>query len=168
MQSRVASAGQQQVLARMGARVRPRPLPEELQALSRVMSRMISIRHGRAGEYLACYLLEAYADLEASGNLKIFTARDGSALVGYFVVFVRNHIHYKDHLFAHNDILFLSEPYRKGFTGIKLIKFAEECLKVDGVSVLTINTKTHKPFDGVLQRLGFNHVENIYSKLLRS
>lgn len=111
---------------------------------------------------------EAYADLEASGNLKIFTARDGSALVGYFVVFVRNHIHYKDHLFAHNDILFLSEPYRKGFTGIKLIKFAEECLKADGVSVLTINTKTHKPFDGVLQRLGFNHVENIYSKLLRS
>lgn len=111
---------------------------------------------------------EAYADLEASGNLKIFTARDGSTLVGYFVVFVRNHIHYKDHLFAHNDILFLSEPYRKGFTGIKLIKFAEECLKADGVSVLTINTKTHKPFDGVLQRLGFNHVENIYSKLLRS
>lgn len=111
---------------------------------------------------------EAYADLEASGNLKIFTARDGSALIGYFVVFVRNHIHYKDHLFAHNDILFLSEPYRKGFTGIKLIKFAEECLKADGVSVLTINTKTHKPFDGVLQRLGFNHVENIYSKLLRS
>lgn len=111
---------------------------------------------------------EAYADLEASGNLKIFTARDGSALVGYFVVFVRNHIHYKDHLFAHNDILFLSEPYRKGFTGIKLIKFAEECLKADGVSVLTVNTKTHKPFDGVLQRLGFNHVENIYSKLLRS
>ena len=111
---------------------------------------------------------EAYADLEASGNLKIFTARDGNALVGYFVVFVRNHIHYKDHLFAHNDILFLSEPYRKGFTGIKLIKFAEECLKADGVSVLTVNTKIHKPFDGVLQRLGFNHVENIYSKLLRS
>ena len=111
---------------------------------------------------------EAYADLEASGNLKIFTARDDGALIGYFVVFVRKHIHYKDHLFAHNDILFLSEPYRKGYTGIKLIKFAEECLKADGVSVLTINTKTHRPFDGVLQRLGFNHVENIYSKFLRS
>jgi GNAT superfamily N-acetyltransferase len=111
---------------------------------------------------------EAYADLEASGNLKIFTARNDGALVGYFVVFVRKHIHYKDHLFAHNDILFLSEPYRKGYTGIKLIKFAEECLKADGVSVLTINTKTHRPFDGVLQRLGFNHVENIYSKFLRS
>jgi len=30
------------------------------------MTRTISIRHGRAGEYLACYLLEAYAGLEAS------------------------------------------------------------------------------------------------------
>ena len=30
------------------------------------MARTISIRHGRAGEYLACYLLEAYAGLEAS------------------------------------------------------------------------------------------------------
>lgn len=30
------------------------------------MARTINIRHGRAGEYLACYLLEAYAGLEAS------------------------------------------------------------------------------------------------------
>jgi len=30
------------------------------------MARTISIRHGRAGEYLACYLLEAFAGLEAS------------------------------------------------------------------------------------------------------
>ena len=30
------------------------------------MARTISIRHGRAGEYLACYLLEAYAGLQAS------------------------------------------------------------------------------------------------------
>ena len=30
------------------------------------MARSINIRHGRAGEYLACYLLEAYAGLEAS------------------------------------------------------------------------------------------------------
>ncbi len=111
---------------------------------------------------------EAYADLEASGHLKVFTARDDGKLIGYFLVFVRKHIHYKDHLFAHNDVLFLSEPYRKSYIGSNLIQFVEECLKADGVSVLTINTKTHRPFDGVLQRLGFNHVENVYSKLLRS
>lgn len=109
---------------------------------------------------------EAYADLEDSGILKIFTARDDDKLVGYFVTFVRSHIHYKDHLFAYNDILFLDEEYRKGFTGAKLIKFAEKCLKEDGVSVVTINTKRHKPLDVLLSWLGYKHIENIYSKVL--
>lgn len=110
---------------------------------------------------------DAYYDLEQNGLLKIFTAREDTKLIGYFVVIVRKHIHYKDHLFAANDIIYLSPEYRKGMIGAKLIKFAEKCLKEDGVSVLLINTKTHKPFDNLLSWLGFKHVESIYSKLLR-
>lgn len=110
---------------------------------------------------------EAYKQLEDSGILKIFTARDNDLLVGYFVVLVRNHIHYKDHLFAVNDILYLSPEYRKGRVGLSLIKFTENCLKEDNVSVLVVNTKCHKPFDSLLEYLGFTHIENIYSKLLR-
>lgn len=109
---------------------------------------------------------EAYEDLEQSGILKIFTARDNGTLVGYFVVFVSVNIHYKDHLFASNDIIYLSPDYRKGFTGIKLIKFAEKYLKEDGVSVMTINTKVHKPFGPVLKKLGFGLIEEVYSKKL--
>jgi GNAT superfamily N-acetyltransferase len=109
---------------------------------------------------------EAYANLEVNGVLRIFTARDNGVLVGYFVVFVHRHIHYKDHLFANNDVLFLSEEYRKGFTGIRLIKFAEGCLKSDGVSVLNINTKIHKPFDPIMERMGFNLIERVYSKYI--
>lgn len=109
---------------------------------------------------------DVYHSLEDANQLKIFTAREDGKLIGYFVVFVRTNPHYKDHLFASNDIIFVSEPYRKGFTGTKLIKFAEKCLKEDGVSVLTINTKRHKPFDSILCRLGFKHIENIYSKYL--
>jgi GNAT superfamily N-acetyltransferase len=119
---------------------------------------------------------EAYAELEAVGKLKIFTARDFTntqpkdlsqgTLVGYFVVFVDRHIHYKDHIFAVNDLLFLSEEYRKGLTGVKLIKFAEGCLKSDGVSVMIVNTSTKKPFDVLMNRLGFNLIERVYSKYL--
>jgi GNAT superfamily N-acetyltransferase len=111
---------------------------------------------------------DAYALLEDNGCLKIFTARSDGILVGYFVVIVRTHIHYKDHKFAGNDVLFLQEEYRKGRVGLKLINFAENCLKDDDVSVLVINTKCHKPFDGLLEYLGYTHIENIYSKLLRS
>lgn len=109
---------------------------------------------------------EMYSLLESNGSLKIFTARNDGSLIGYFVVFVSKHIHYKDHLFANNDLLFLDEAFRKGLTGVKLIRFAEKCLKEDGVSVLTINTKVHKPFDVIMNKLGFNLVERIYSKYI--
>ena len=109
---------------------------------------------------------DAYESLESEGKLKIFTARDDGHLVGYFVVIVGTNIHYKDHLFASNDIIYLSPKHRKGFTGIKLIKFAERCLKNDGVSVLTINTKVHQPFDKLMDFLKFRKIERVYSKYL--
>ena len=109
---------------------------------------------------------DAYESFEQQGKLKIFTARDDGQLVGYFVVIVGTNIHYKDHLFASNDIIYLSPNHRKGFTGIKLIKFAEKCLKKDGVSVLTINTKVHQPFDKLMDFLKFRKIERVYSKYL--
>lgn len=109
---------------------------------------------------------DAYASLEEAGKLSIFTVRSSGKLVGYFVVFVGTNLHYKDHLFAVNDILFLRKEYRRGMCGAKLIKFAEKSLAEDGVSVLNINTKIHQPFDGLLERLGFNPIERVYSKLL--
>ena len=110
---------------------------------------------------------DVYKELEQQGKLKIFTARDNDTLVGYFVVVVGVNMHYKDHTFACNDIIYLHKDYRKGFAGIKLIKFAKKCLTEDGVSVLAINTKVHQPFDRVLERLGFNLIERVYSSYLQ-
>lgn len=109
---------------------------------------------------------DAYYTLEGQGNLKIFTARSEGVLVGYFVVLVSPHIHYKDHLFAKNDLIYLSPEYRKGFTGVKLIKFAEKCLKEDGVSVMVVNTKNHKPFHKIMEFLKFSPAETLYSKYI--
>lgn len=108
----------------------------------------------------------AYNKLEESGSLKIFTARSDKELVGYFVVLVGRNLHYKDHIFAENDILYLHKDYRKGYTGIKLIKFAEKCLKEDGVSILKVNTKIHQPFDKLMSFLKFNLIERVYTKYL--
>ena len=110
---------------------------------------------------------DVYSELEQQGKLKIFTARDNDTLVGFFVVVVGVNMHYKDHTFACNDIIYLHKDYRKGFAGIKLIKFAKKCLTEDGVSVLAINTKVHQPFDKVLERLGFNLIERVYSSYLQ-
>jgi|TARA_R110000868_G_scaffold169111_2_gene403999 hypothetical protein len=109
---------------------------------------------------------DAYESLEQQGKLKIFTARDEETLVGYFVVLMGVNLHYKDHIFAANDVIYLSAKHRKGLTGVKLIKFAETCLKQDGVSVLSINTKVHRPFDKIMDYLGFNLIERVYSKYI--
>jgi hypothetical protein len=37
-----------------------------------------------------------------------------------------------------------------------------------GVSVMMVNVKRHKPFDALLERMGYNHIENIYAKRLRA
>jgi len=109
---------------------------------------------------------EAYVDLEDAGQLRIFTARENDKLIGYFVVIVGINLHYKDHVFAVNDILYLHKSWRRGLTGVKLIKFAEKCLKLDGVSVISINTKTHRPFDSLMSYLKYNMVERVYQKYI--
>ena len=111
---------------------------------------------------------ESYHTYEENNLLRIFTARNEDVLVGYFVAVLQKNMHYKDHIFACNDILYLHEDYRKGFAGIHLLKFAEEMLKEDGVSVMLINTKIHKPLDKILERLKFNPIERVYSKYLGS
>ena len=68
---------------------------------------------------------EQYAALDSSGILKIFTARDNNKLVGYFILLVNNSLHYKDHVFAVCDIIFVTPEARKGATGYKLLKYAE-------------------------------------------
>jgi hypothetical protein len=109
---------------------------------------------------------EAYATLEDIGALRIFTAREGDILAGYFVTVVHRSLHYKDHLFANNDVIYLLPEHRVGMTGPNLIRFAEKCLKEDGVSLLAVNTKCHKPFDRLLEWLGYNKIESVYSKYI--
>ena len=57
---------------------------------------------------------DAYHALEQNQRLKIFTARSEEELVGYFVVITGSNLHYKDHVFAVNDILYLKKEHRLG------------------------------------------------------
>lgn len=108
-----------------------------------------------------------YARLDRAGALRCFTARKDGDLIGYFVVIVNKSLHYQDHLFAYNDVIFLAKGHRKGLTGVKLIKFASECMEAEGVSLMMVNTKVHQSFDKILERLGYNLIERVYSKCFK-
>lgn len=109
---------------------------------------------------------DKYLEADEKGLLHVLTARDNDKLIGYFISFVQMHIHYKDHLFAVNDILFIDKNYRKGSTGYKMFKKAEESLKEIGVDVLVIHSKVNNDFKPIMDKLNFERVEYIYSKFI--
>jgi GNAT superfamily N-acetyltransferase len=105
-----------------------------------------------------------YKLLEERKALLIFTCRDEGKLVGYFSVFISPNLHSKGKVLLSNDAIFLDKPYRKGFAGIKLIKFAEECLRQDGYDNLQITTTELNPIDSLMLRLGYTKISTSFRK----
>lgn len=109
---------------------------------------------------------DAYAAIEAAGQLRVFSARDCGTLIGYVIFFVRPHHHYRHTLFAVQDVLFLLPEYRKGLTGLRLMQFADERLKAEGVKVVTQHVKNYADFGPILERMGYEKVETTYMRRL--
>lgn len=109
---------------------------------------------------------DKYLLLDNMGMLHVLTVRDEGVLIGYFISFIQPHMHYKSTIYAVNDILYLDKEYRKGLTGYKMFKRAEELLTEIGVDVIVIHSKVNKDFKSLMDKLGFNMVENTYSKFV--
>ena len=109
---------------------------------------------------------DKYQTLCDSDLLHIVTARDEDVLVGYFISILVPHLHYKDHMYALNDIVFIAAEYRNAKFGLSLFKYAEEALKDKGVSVMIIHMKTSLPFDSLCEGLGYDYAERSYSKFI--
>lgn len=107
-----------------------------------------------------------YMAMEAAGILLPISAREDGGLIGYSVSVLLPSLHYKDHIYAMNDVIFVAKEHRKGTVGIRLIKFTEEELRKRDVSVYCINSKVHAPFFSVLERLGFTDTEHQYTKYI--
>ena len=99
---------------------------------------------------------DKYKNIEENGMLRIFSARDGGELVGYFISFVSPHLHYKSTIYAMNDIMYVIPSYRGSTVGYRLIKGAMTDLKVNcNADILVIHMKVKHEFRKLLNRLGF-------------
>ena len=101
---------------------------------------------------------ERYQLLDEGGVLHIITARVEGVLVGYCVDLLGTHLHYKNNVFAINDIFFIDPEYRTGTLGVRMLKFAKKELKRQGVDTWMIHTKNHMSSAALLHRLGFETV----------
>lgn len=110
---------------------------------------------------------DAYDVLEREGSMWCLAVRDLGRLVGYFIGFVKTHLHYEDSLTFFTDVYFLSKEYRKGIAGTKIFKEMEKSLKKRGVQRMLVSTKIKLDMSPILNRLGFEEIERIHSKMLR-
>ena len=113
---------------------------------------------------------ESYYAMEKAGNMVVYTVRDdqnANKLVGYAVFFMRNHMHYKDHKWALNDIIWVHPDCRDGKIGRNLVNYWEKDLQSRGVHVAHVNVKVAHPALGlVLKWSKYQIVESGYEKRL--
>lgn len=109
---------------------------------------------------------DKYYTMEEMGMLHIVTVRDDGNLIGYFISMINENIHYSDHTYALNDVLYVDEDYRNSGVGQTMFDYAEAQLENLGVSVIIIHMKTEKPFDSLCENLDYDYAERIYTKYI--
>lgn len=111
-----------------------------------------------------------YQAMNDVGNVHIFTARDDERdgkLIGYCVTFMQNNPHYMDHEYAVNDVIYVDPEYRHTEVAPMMLSELEKIMKSQGVSVMTFHMKTHLPFETLMQSLGYDDAEKLYTKYIK-
>jgi GNAT superfamily N-acetyltransferase len=109
---------------------------------------------------------ELYEVLDTMGRLVIFTARVGGELVGYSAFILAQALHYKTLQVAESDVFFLREDCRKGLAGARLFRYAEDRLREHGVGNIVYRVKVSRAVSPLLNRMGYQEIERVHSKLL--
>jgi GNAT superfamily N-acetyltransferase len=108
---------------------------------------------------------DRYRDIEEKGGLRIYTAREDGALVGYAIFFVMQHLHYKDKVMAVNDLFFVEHSKRGARVGQKLLKeYAQTELYKEGVQWISLHIKLNHDWSKLAEMWGYEKVEVICMK----
>jgi GNAT superfamily N-acetyltransferase len=115
---------------------------------------------------------EAYRQADAGGKLLVLVAREGDSMIGYSVFMLIRSPHYRSSLFAMNDVIYVLPEYRKGRTGLALIRESEKLLKARGCVKISWHVKdrnadgTPNPLSAILRKFGYELEEVSLGKLL--
>lgn len=113
----------------------------------------------------------AYEALEAQGGLRVYAMRAGvqsaglGALVGYCLVMVFEHPHFKAVLWGQQDVLFVHPDYR-GRGAVMFLRWMDEQLKGEGVAMVLRHVTDRRDYSRTLTRMGYATWERSYIKEL--
>lgn len=107
---------------------------------------------------------EIYRLLDKKGHLIAVTAREGEKLVGYCSFILAPSFHYLGVLNAEIDCFFLQKKYRKGLSGIRLLKSGEKACKERGATHIVQKCKVCQDLSPILERMGYEKIEYVFLK----
>ena len=109
---------------------------------------------------------EMYDKYHEIGYLKITTVRDEGRLIGYCMMLVCTHLHYKTTLFGLGDLYYMAPEYRKGAAGVRMFVEMEKNMRDMGVRKMTSITKLHHDLTPMFEALGWTPTETVFTKVL--
>jgi GNAT superfamily N-acetyltransferase len=110
--------------------------------------------------------LDMYRKADAAGALHLLTVRHNHRLVGYYVAFVKRHLHYKDVLISVDDVYFLHPLLRQGRVGIRLFIEAERMCRQHKAQLNVVKEKLAHPHEAIFRRLGYEPIERVWWRRL--
>lgn len=105
-----------------------------------------------------------YKNMADNNVLRIFTARIAELIVGYQIFFVMRHPHRKYSFEANSDILYLDPEVRKGFVGLKFLRWCDLQLIKEGVKVIHHQVSLQKDLGALFLRMGYQAMDVTFAR----
>jgi hypothetical protein len=107
---------------------------------------------------------DAYAQLEARGLVRVFTARRDGLLIGYALFIVTPNLHYKQVLQANQDVVYI-QPDQRGTMPLRFLQFCEDQLFAEGCDVICQHGKAkHPQLARLLTHMGYDTMDVLHVK----
>lgn len=103
-----------------------------------------------------------YRNLELAGHIIVLGAWLNNHLIGYSVNLISTHLHSAELVVCVNDLLFIDKAYRKGRTGLNLIRATETASKSRGARMILWGAKPNTRLNKLLTALKCCELETIY------
>lgn len=112
----------------------------------------------------------AYRAMQEAGKLAVLGAWSGDELVGYSILIITPHLHYRGLLMVHNDVLYVRPDHRGSRAGLALIRGSErlaaQAKARTGFAkcMLSWHAKPDTALNELMPRLGYSVQDIIYTR----
>lgn len=106
---------------------------------------------------------DVYYKMQEVGQFYLYVCRDeDNKIVGYAAFFTMQNLHYKDFIYAHQDVFYVTQDKRGSRVAVKLLKATEELFEV--ADVIVHHAKFTNRFGEFLEKFGYHKAEATYHK----